>query len=107
MTASKKLDPIDAAITAISINLAGTTGRERDAIAVNRDFMVTVLRYGGHEPMEATNGLAALAIARAEHPDLIVTDLLMPGMDGLELVKQIRADAALRTSRVVFCSPAF
>ena len=37
--------------------------------------------------------MQALATARAEHPDLIVTDLLMPLLDGYELIREIRSDA--------------
>ncbi|MBK8284839.1 MAG: response regulator [Ahniella sp.] len=43
--------------------------------------------------IEASDGLEGLALARSETPDLIVTDLMMPGMDGHELVAALRADA--------------
>jgi uncharacterized protein (TIGR02266 family) len=49
----------------------------------------------------ANCGEAALAQARREHPDVIVTDLHMPGMDGDSLCQEIRADAGLRETPVI------
>jgi diguanylate cyclase (GGDEF)-like protein/PAS domain S-box-containing protein len=69
---------------------------------LNREFLTTLLGYGGHRLLEAANGKEALAIVRAEHPDLIVTDIRMPGMDGYELVNRLREDAALAQTRVIF-----
>jgi len=75
-----------------------------DDRAPNREFLVTLLGYGGHRLLEAADGAAALALARAERPDLILTDLLMPTMDGYELVRQLRADPAVAATRVIFCT---
>jgi phosphoserine phosphatase RsbU/P len=50
------------------------------------------LRHGGYRDIhEASNGEEALALADAIMPDIIITDLLMPGMDGLELCRRLRA----------------
>jgi uncharacterized protein (TIGR02266 family) len=49
----------------------------------------------------ASCGEAALATARRERPDVIVTDLHMPGMDGDSLCQEVRADAALRETPVI------
>lgn len=46
----------------------------------------------------ASNGPDALAAARAEQPDIILLDMMMPGMDGFEVLEQLRADE--RTARV-------
>ena len=61
---------------------------------VNRQFLATLLGYRGHCLLEAEDGAEALERARAELPDLIITDLLMPTMDGYELIRQLRAELA-------------
>jgi two-component system, cell cycle response regulator DivK len=58
----------------------------------NRRIVVRVLTAEGYETLEAADGQAALALARREHPDLIVMDLAMPGMDGWEAARQLKAD---------------
>ncbi len=70
----------------------------------NRDFLVTLLEYGGFALLEAADGAEGLAIARAERPDLIITDILMPTMDGFEFVRQLRADSAIEKTPVIFCT---
>ena len=53
--------------------------------------VVTIkLRNNGYEVISAENGADALALACGEQPDIIVTDFQMPGMTGLELVRQLR-----------------
>lgn len=56
------------------------------------------LERDGFEVLVATEGLSGLETARRERPRVIVTDLNMPGMDGLDMVKALRADA--RTQHV-------
>lgn len=57
-----------------------------------------------HRVIEANNGEQALAITRAETPDLIVTDLMMPVMDGHELVAALRADPEIAFIPVLMLS---
>jgi PAS domain S-box-containing protein len=68
----------------------------------NRDLLVTILGYRGHTMLQACDGAEALRTAQAERPDLIVTDLVMPVMDGYELVRELRRDPALAATRVIF-----
>lgn len=56
------------------------------------------LQLDGFEVFVARDGLAGLSMALHVHPDIIVTDVNMPGMDGVALVKALRADA--RTSQI-------
>ena len=73
-----------------------------DDNATNRKLVVTLLQYEGHVPFEACDGMQGLAEARKERPDLIITDILMPSMDGYEFVRQLRADPDLSGTPVIF-----
>ncbi|MGB2714121.1 MAG: ATP-binding protein [Vicinamibacterales bacterium] len=55
-----------------------------------RDYLSRLLR--DWDVMTATEGSSALALARAERPNLIVTDVMMPGLDGLALLRELRRD---------------
>jgi len=68
----------------------------------NREFMVALLGYAHHRLLQASDGAEALALARAERPDLVIADILMPTMDGYELVRQLRADPRILQTRVIF-----
>jgi len=59
----------------------------------NRRIVVKVLTVEGHETLEAADGRTTVEIARRERPDLILMDLAMPGMDGWEAARQLKADA--------------
>ena len=54
------------------------------------NFLTAKLRASGYEVIAAGNGAAALEQAQAQEPDLIVLDVLMPGMDGFETLRQLR-----------------
>ena len=56
-----------------------------------RNLLVLNLRSAGYEVTEVADGLAALASETARANDLLILDLMMPGMDGLELCKTLRA----------------
>lgn len=51
-----------------------------------------VLKVEGYDVLEAKNGIEGLELALKEHPDLILLDILMPKMDGLEMLKNLRTD---------------
>lgn len=69
---------------------------------VNRELVRTMLRYCGHETLEAGDGDAALALLRCQHPDLVLTDVVMPGMDGYHLARAITSDPASQGIPVLF-----
>jgi PAS domain S-box-containing protein len=69
-----------------------------------RDLLATVLGHVGHRVLEAGTAGKALELARAERPDLIITDILMPTMDGYDFVRQLRADPSIGHTRVIFCT---
>jgi hypothetical protein len=62
-----------------------------DDVAANRELMAMLLGYRGHEVIEACDGADALALAQSRHPDVVVSDVLMPGIDGLEMVHRLRS----------------
>ncbi|HEY3355575.1 MAG TPA: response regulator [Polyangia bacterium] len=59
------------------------------------------LRRRGYEVIEAENGTRALEQARATHPDVIVLDVLMPGMSGWEVARALRHDADLKEIPII------
>ena len=70
----------------------------------DRYLAALVIRSRNHEAAEAASAVEALELIRKEPQDLVVTDLLMPGMDGYEFVGALRADDVLESTRVLFLS---
>ncbi|NLM37968.1 MAG: response regulator [Firmicutes bacterium] len=70
--------------------------------ALSRQMLNTWLGYTGHSILKAGSGEEALAIAREKIPDLIISDIAMPGMDGFELVRRLRQEKELRRIPVIF-----
>ncbi len=60
-----------------------------DDDALSREFLVEAVAALGYQPIEAKDGQDALARIASENPDLVLTDLRMPGMSGIELVQKI------------------
>lgn len=73
----------------------------------NRELIVALLKYAGHESLEAADGNLALEQVRAARPDLVICDLLMPTMDGYEFVRQMRADPNVAHTEVIFYTATF
>ncbi len=68
----------------------------------NRELLVTLLQYQGHTMLEAGDGQEALEVTRNEHPELVITDVLMPTMDGYEFVRQLRLDPQIDHTSIIF-----
>jgi signal transduction histidine kinase/CheY-like chemotaxis protein len=66
-----------------------------------REMLCRLLRLLGHEPHEAADGLSGVARALDLRPDLTLVDIGLPGLDGYEVAKRIRAHAAGRELRLV------
>ncbi len=69
---------------------------------VNREFFATLLGYKGHRVLEAGDGAEALELVRADRPHLVISDILMPTMDGYEFVRRLRAEPDTADIPVVF-----
>lgn len=74
---------------------------------LNRELLRTLLQYQAHEVLEAGEGAEALQVARHGMPDLIITDILMPNMDGYQFVKELRKDQQLAASTVIFYTASY
>ena len=76
-----------------------TTKAKRILIAEDeaalRDFVCRNLRARGFEVLEASNGLEALALWEHEDPHLLILDIMMPRMDGLEVTRRVRERSAV------------
>jgi signal transduction histidine kinase/CheY-like chemotaxis protein len=89
--------------------IAGFTGKQRKILIVddrweNRSVLINLLAPIGFVINEASNGKEGLEKAFEFTPDLIVTDLLMPVMDGLTMIQQIRQSAELKDIVIVTSS---
>jgi signal transduction histidine kinase/DNA-binding NarL/FixJ family response regulator len=89
--------------------VSGYEGRRRrvlvvDDVAANRSPLVHFLSPLGFELLEAQDGESALAQARALPPDLVLMDIVMPGVGGLEATRQLRREAGLHAVPVIALS---
>ena len=75
-------------------------GKERVLVVEDSSTIASVVKYflelEGFEVLVAKDGETGLEFARRDHPHVVVTDFNMPGMDGITMVKALRADAATR-----------
>jgi diguanylate cyclase (GGDEF)-like protein len=67
----------------------------------DRAFLVDLLSHQQHRVLEASHGVDALAWFRKQRPDLVITDIMMPAMDGFEFVRSLRADPATATIPII------
>ena len=71
------------------------------------DFLEVTLKFKGYEVIKARNGQEALDAIQEKRPVLIITDILMPKMDGFSLVYHLRKDPVTREIPVVFLSATY
>lgn len=79
---------------------------DRTILVVDDEFdLLSLLKYNlekeGFETLTASNGIEALETARRERPDMIVLDIMMPGLDGIEVCRKLRQDPAQRNVPII------
>ena len=67
----------------------------------NRQILRDLLIPAGYEIVEAWDGEAGVAKAKSERPDLILMDIQLPGIDGYEATRQIKADPLLKKTPII------
>lgn len=72
-----------------------------------RDLISVTLRFKGYPVITANNGEEALEIMREKRPALIITDILMPKMDGYAFVQNLRTDPATHNIPIIFLSATY
>lgn len=72
-----------------------------DDASTMRKMVSFTLRAAGHEVLEAPDGANALALLRTRPVDLVITDINMPNMDGIELTRRLRASATLARTPIL------
>jgi len=68
---------------------------------MNRDIIVTRLEANGYKTLQAADGQEALAAVTQHHPDLVLLDVMMPNIDGLEACRQLKDNAGLAFTPVI------
>jgi DNA-binding response OmpR family regulator len=69
-----------------------------------RELIVKKLKDEGYQTAEAVDGEEALEVVKKAFPDLILLDLILPGIDGFEVLKQIKAESSLSSIPVIILS---
>src|ERR1700722_14113880 len=69
-----------------------------------REYESALLAELGHEVLTASDGVEAVRVAREQQPDLLLLDIMMPEMSGIEVCEQLRADPRTRHIRIIVVS---
>ena len=75
-----------------------------DDTEMNRDMLCSLLESDGHKPSVAENGRLALELLKAKPFDLILLDVMMPEMDGYQVLERLKSDPTLRDIPVIVLS---
>jgi len=66
-----------------------------------RRLVAATLSGGDYQILQAKDGIEAMDLIRREHPSVVLLDIQMPGLDGVEVCKQVKADPKLRQTVIV------
>jgi two-component system cell cycle response regulator DivK len=67
----------------------------------NMKLAALLLRSAGHQVLQAVDAQGAIALARSARPDLVLMDILLPGMDGLAAIRVLKQDALTRGIKII------
>lgn len=87
-----------------------STGREDNSVLIVNDepdqlrLMRSLLKKAGFVVLTADDGVEGLTLARRQRPDLVISDVSMPRMDGLDFCRQLRADSELKSVPILLVS---
>jgi CheY-like chemotaxis protein len=70
----------------------------------SREFLAILLKLEGYAVATANNGLEGIEKVEADRPDIIISDICMPYLDGLDMVKMLRKSPAYKTIPIVMLS---
>ena len=93
----------------VTIESLSNTSTRTDAYTIlivdDEDDIIDLLQYNleqeGYRTISAKNGLDGMDVARQEKPDLIILDVMMPGINGIEVCRRLRQDAYLRHTPIL------
>lgn len=74
---------------------------DEPSIVLSLDYL---MRKNGFKPFIARNGEEALAIAENEVPELVILDIMMPGMDGYEVCEKLKSNPLTKSTKIIFLS---
>jgi twitching motility two-component system response regulator PilH len=75
-----------------------------DDSPTERHYMVELLSKSGYEVLTAENGEEGIAKAKAEHPDLVLMDVVMPGLNGYQATRTLTRDEVTKDIPVIVCT---
>jgi CheY-like chemotaxis protein len=70
----------------------------------SREFLATLLKLEGYTVVTANDGLEGIERVETDHPDIIISDICMPNLDGIEMVKRLRKSPEFKRIPVVMLS---
>ena len=96
-------------MTALNAAGTGASGRRCRVLLVDdhndsRRMLGMMLTISGHEVLESGNGIEAIRVASSELPDVAVVDIALPGIDGYEVARRLRADPGTRSMGLIALS---
>lgn len=75
-----------------------------DDSPTERYFLTDILRKSGYEVLTAENGEESLSLAKSGKPDLILMDVVMPGLNGFQATRMLNRDAQTKDIPVIMCT---